>query len=65
MSSRSNGVTKVELTRLTIAWVVSSARCSASRMRSAMSVRSASSPSISARMSAPSTRWVADSVNRS
>ena len=33
MSSRSNGVTKVVLTLLTIAWVVSSAACSASRIR--------------------------------
>ena len=33
MSSRSNGVTKVVFTRLTIAWVVSSAACSASRIR--------------------------------
>ena len=33
MSSRSNGVTKVVLTRWTIACVVSSASCSASRIR--------------------------------
>ena len=33
MSSRSNGVTNVAFTRLAISWVVSSASCSASRMR--------------------------------
>ena len=32
MSSRSNGVMKVEFARLMIAWVVSSAWCSASRI---------------------------------
>ena len=36
MSSRSNGVTKVVFTRRTIACVVSSAWCSASRMRRAI-----------------------------
>ena len=37
MSSRSNGVTNVVLTRLMIAWVASSASCSASRIRAATS----------------------------
>ncbi len=63
MSSRSNGVTNVAFTRLAISWVVSSASCSASRMRAAMSSRSTDSPSSSARMAAPSTRRVADSVS--
>ncbi len=36
MSSRSNGVTKVELTRRMIEWVVSSAACSASFISAAI-----------------------------
>ncbi len=65
MSSRSNGVTKVLLTFLTIAWVVSSAACSASRMRLATSDLSEVSDSISASSSAPRTRCCAASVKRS
>ena len=65
MSSRSNGVTKVLLTRRTIAWVVSSQMCSASRIRLATSSRSAPSESISASSPAPVTRCCAEVVNRS
>ncbi len=65
MSSRSNGVTKVLLTRRTIAWVVSSAACSASRMRWAISARGAPSASISLSSWAPTMRWSAASLKRS
>ena len=65
MSSRSNGVTNVLLTRFTMACVVSSAACSASRIRRAMSSRSLPSPSISASSSEPSTRCWPESVKRS
>ncbi len=63
MSSRSKGVTKVALTRLAISWVISSAWCSASRIRSAIALRSLPSASISARIAAPSTSLEADSVS--
>ena len=65
MSSRSNGVTKVLLTRRTIEWVVSSAACSASRIRWAISALDAPSDSISLRSWAPTTRWLAASLKRS
>ncbi len=65
MSSRSNGVTKVLFTRRTMAWVVSSQACSASRMRCAMAARSVPSAIISASRLAPTTRCWADSAKRS
>jgi hypothetical protein len=60
MSSRSNGVTKVAFTRRAISCVISSASCSASRIREAIALRSAPSLSISARIEAPSTILLAD-----
>ncbi len=56
MSSRSKGVTNVLLTRRMTVWVVSSAACSAARMRVATSALSDVSDSISASSSAPTTR---------
>ncbi len=74
MSSRSNGVTKVEFTRRMMECVVSSAACSASFICAATPSRPltdaapgtpAMLPSMSAISRAPVTRWLADSVNRS
>ncbi len=65
MSSRSNGVTNVWLTLRMMAWVDSSARCSSSRIRSAMPTRSLVALSISASRAEPCTSCFADWVKRS
>ena len=65
MSSRSNGVTNVLFTRRMIEWVVSSAACSASRMRWAISALELPADSISLRSWDPTTRWLAASAKRS
>ena len=62
MSSRSNGVTKVLLTRWMIARVVLSASLSASRISLALAARSVPSANISASSAEPLTRCWADSV---
>ena len=65
MSSRSNGVTKVLLTRLTIAWVVSSAACSASRMRCAIAFAIAAVAEHLGEQLGTHHEVAADSLNRS
>ena len=63
MSSRSNGVTKVLLTRWMISRVVTSAWLSASRISFALAARSVPSANISASSAEPLTRCWADSEN--
>ena len=64
MSSRSNGVTNVLFTRRTMAWVVSSAACSASRIRRATSSRSPPGEHLREQLGAGQRCW-ADSEKRS
>ena len=65
MSSRSNGVTKVGLTRLMMSWVASSARCSSSRIRSAIDGAVAAVAEHLGEEVGPCTSWLASWVKRS